>query len=298
MAVIDAVGRIAPTSGDAGGTLKVRIGIAAGLVVVGEMTGAMVPETDAVVGETPNLAARLQSIAKPGTIVISDDAHELVGGVFEYKGLGSQRIEGFPEPLPAWRVLHETHATNRFEILRGRRMTKLVSREEEVRLLQRRWRSAVSGTGAVVIISGDAGIGKSRIAQTLRTEIATDAVTSLQYQCSQFHEGTAFAPIIGHIEHAAGFLHGDASGVRTEKLRTLLEGRENEVLAALLRLPSARPMSEIEPDPELRRERVLEALMSQLEHRCTLGPILVVFEDLHWSETRRILDSSYFASFG
>ena len=284
LAVIDAVGEIVPSAGDASKLLEVRVGIATGLVVIGELTGATVTDADAVIGETPNLAARLQSLADPGSVMISDETHELVGGVFEYRSIGQKHVAGFPKPVSVWRVLHEVRASNRFDLLRGQRMTDLVGRREETDLLRRRWASAQSGKGSVVVISGDAGIGKSRIAQALRENIAKDAPSRLQYQCSQFHIGTAFTPVIRHFEHAAGFAHDDSAGVRADKLNSLLGDGENEVIAALLRLRSARAIAEIEPDPELRRERVLEALIAHIERRSTAGPMLVIFEDLHWAD--------------
>jgi len=280
--VVAEVAHIVPDVRDMTGNLEVRIGIATGMVVIGEMTAASVTDFDSVVGETPNLAARLQSIAAPGTIIVSSETHDLVGAIFEYEELGKQSIAGFPDPLPAWRVLQEKHASSRFDAKRGLIIPDLVGRTEEVDLIRRRWAAVQGGSGSVVFVSGDAGIGKSRLLQNLRSDIAKDCAARLQFQCSQFHMGTAFAPIVNHFEHAAGFAHEDSPADRLAKLKPVLGTTPSEILVALLRLQDARAMSDIEPDPELRRERVLAELMAMIERRCTKGPALILVEDLHW----------------
>ncbi|MFC3616574.1 ATP-binding protein [Lutimaribacter marinistellae] len=297
-AVIDSVRAIALEPDVGRQRLDVRIGIATGLVVIGEMKGGAVTDTDAVVGETPNLAARLQSLAAPGTIVISAEAHDLVGDIFEYEDLGQRDIPGFAEPLRAWRVLRDTRFNDRFHVLRGARMTDLIGRNPEVDHLRERWALVRAGKGSVVLISGEAGIGKSRLVQALRNDIAADATTRLQYQCSQFDIDKAFAPVIGHLEHAAGFAFDDSVEQRKEKLSAILLDDGYEVFAALLRLPGARAISDIEPDPELRRERILESLMDQIRLRSAKGPMLVIVEDLHWIDpsteafVNRLVDAS------
>lgn len=282
--VVSSVSKVSPIGTDAPDNLEVRIGIATGMVVIGDMTGASVTDFDSVVGETPNLAARLQTLADPGSIVISAETHELVGDVFTYEALGARQIAGFSDPLPAWRVLHEKTAINRFDMLRGAHITDLVGRSEEADLLRGRWASVKQGTGSVVFISGDAGIGKSRLLKNLRRDIANDGVTRLQFQCSHFHRGTAFAPVVGYFEYVAGFAHDDSPEIRLSKYKSALGGNQSEIIASLLRLKNARPMSDIEPDPELRRERVLVELMKMVELRSAMGPMLIVFEDLHWSD--------------
>ncbi len=282
--VVSSVSQVSPVGPGAPDSLEVRIGIATGTVVIGDMTGASVTDFDSVVGETPNLAARLQTLADPGSIVISAETHALVGDVFDYEALGAQQISGFSDPLPAWRVLHEKTGTNRFDVLRGSDITDLVGRSEEADLLRRRWASVEQGTGSVVFISGEAGIGKSRLLKSLRREIVNDDITRLQFQCSNFHRGTAFAPVIGYFEHVAGFAHDDNPERRLSKFKSALGENPNEIIASLLRLKNARTMSDIEPDPELRRERVLVELMEMVELRSAKGPMLIVFEDLHWSD--------------
>ena len=161
-------------------------------------------------------------------------------------------------------------------------MTDLVGRKEEMDLLRRRWASVKAGRGSVVLITGEAGIGKSRLLQAVRSEIATDATTHLQYQCSQFDIDKAFAPVIGQLEHSAGFVFDDGPETRAAKLRSILVNTDDVVFDALMRLPGARSISDIEPDPELRRERVLESLMREIVLRSGMGPMLILVEDLHW----------------
>lgn len=282
--VVADVDTIVPGTADVTEKVQVRIGIATGRVVIGEMTGASITEFDSVVGKTPNLAARLQSLARPGTILVSAETRTLVGDVFNYEALGPQNIAGFPEPLPVWRVLQERLASNRFDLLHGPNITDLVGRAEEVDLLERRWASVQNGAGSVVFIKGDAGMGKSRLLQSLRRDIVGDGATHLQFQCSQFQRGTAFAPVVSHLEHVAGFTHDDSPESRVSRFKSAFGEDQNEILAALLRLQDARTMSEIEPDPELRRERILAHLMELIERRTSSGPLLIVVEDLHWSD--------------
>ncbi len=291
--VIEAVNQIR-TNTNTIRSLQVRIGIATGLVVVGEMAGAEAIEAHAVVGETPNLAARLQSIADPGAVIVSSETKDLVGAIFEYKDLGSKSIAGFERPVHAWQVVREAWANSRFDVLRGAYMTALIGRDEQVEILGRRWAAAKNGSGGVVMISGEPGIGKSRLVQALRSEVANDASNCLQYQCSQFSIDTAFAPIVGHLEHAAGFTHDDSSDIRVAKLEAALLEPElgSKILTGLLRIPGRRQISEIEPDPELRKERVLKALIHEIELHIARGPVLMLIEDLHWADasTKEFID--------
>jgi class 3 adenylate cyclase len=203
LAVIDAVGRLATQE-----PLNVRIGIATGLVVVGDLIGAGAVQERGVVGETPNLAARLQALARPGTLVVADSTRRQIGTLFEIEDLGPQLLAGFAEPQPAWRVVGESGVASRFEALRSG-TTPLVGRDEELDLLTRRWEQAKSGEGRVVLVSGEPGIGKSRLTAALSAHIESEPHTRLRYFCSPHDQDSAFYPFIGQLERAAGFTRDD-----------------------------------------------------------------------------------------
>ena len=203
------------------GRLQVRIGIASGLVVVGDLIGAGSAQEQAIVGETPNLAARMQAVAEPGAIVIAESTRRQVGAVFDVAELGPQSVKGFAEPQPAWRVLAENRALGRFEALRSR-ATPLVGREEELELLLRRWAQAKSGGLRMVLISAEPGIGKSRLAEALAERISAEPHIRLRYFCSPHHQDSAFYPVIAQMERAAGFSRDDAPETKLAKLQALL----------------------------------------------------------------------------
>jgi len=212
LAVIDAVGRLATPE-----PLGVRLGIASGLAVVGDLIGAGAAQERGVVGETPNLAARLQGLAASGTLVIADSTRRQVGALFEIEDLGPQALAGFAEPQHAWRVLGESGVVSRFEALRSE-ATPLVGRDEELDLLLRRWQQAETGEGRVVLISGEPGIGKSRLVAALAQRIESDPHTRLRYFCSPHHQDSALYPFITQLERAAGFTHGDTAEEKLGKL--------------------------------------------------------------------------------
>ncbi len=198
--------------------LQVRVGIATGLVVVGDLVSG---DRD-VVGETPNLAARLQALAEPGTVVIAPSTRLLTAGLFEYEDLGPIEIKGFAAPVVASRALRDSGAESRFEALHGRDLTPLVGRDEELALLQRRWQQAKAGEGRVVVLIGEPGIGKSRLAQAMLEEVANEPHTRLRYFCSPHHQASALHPFIAQLEHAAGFSREDVPEARLAKLEALL----------------------------------------------------------------------------
>jgi class 3 adenylate cyclase len=216
LAVIEAVGRL-PARED----LRVRLGIATGLAVVGDLIGEGAAQERGVVGETPNLAARLQALATPNTLVIAEATRRQIGELFDLEDLGPQRLAGFAEPQRAWRVLGESGEISRFEALRSRE-TPLVGRDEEVELLRRRWEQAKSGEGRVVLISGEPGIGKSRLTAALSAQIESEPHTRLRYFCSPHHQDSALYPFIAELEHAAGFAGDDTTDAKLGKLRALL----------------------------------------------------------------------------
>jgi class 3 adenylate cyclase len=204
LAVIAAVDRLTTPE-----PLNVRLGIASGLVVVGDLIGAGAAQERGVVGETPNLAARLQALAEPGTLVVAESTRRQIGALFELDDLGPHLLAGFAEPQHAWRVVGESGVVSRFEALRSQ-TTPLVGREEELEILLRRWQQAKAGEGRVVLISGEPGIGKSRLTAALSERIAGDPHTRLRYFCSPHHQDSALHPFITQLERAAGFARDDA----------------------------------------------------------------------------------------
>ena len=194
-----------------GVSLEVRAGIATGLVVVGELMGEGEARERGVVGETPNLAARLQALAEPGSVVVAESTRRLLGAVFVLRALGPQDLKGFANPVPAWAVLGEAENVSRFEAAKSHAMTPFVGREHEIALLLDRWRDACEGDGQVALLSGEAGIGKSRIVAALRERIAVEPHVSMRCQCSPHHVDDAYHPLTSQIRNAAGFVSGEAA---------------------------------------------------------------------------------------
>src|SRR5690348_188557 len=258
LAVIDAVGRLTTQE-----PLNVRIGIASGLVVVGDLIGAGAAQERGVVGETPNLAARLQALARPGTLVVADTTRRQIGTLFEIEDLGPQPLAGFAEPQRAWRVVAESGVLSRFEALRSE-ATPLVGRHEELELLLRRWQQAKTGEGRVVLVSGEPGIGKSRLTAAITGAVEPDLPIRLRWFCSPHHQDSALYPVIVQLEHAAGLARQDPAEEKLEKLKSVLapgvpNDNEFALLSELLSLPNA--AAELNLSPQKKREKLFEALM-------------------------------------
>ena len=202
--------------------LQTRVGIGTGLVVVGDLTGLGEGRESGIIGETPNLAARLQGIAEPNSVVIAQATRSLLGNLFELRDLGTRELKGLAKPMRAWVALRESTVESRFEALHPSGLAALVGREEETELLLRRWSRAKSGNGQVVLISGEPGIGKSRLMAALLEAVGPEPHTRLRYFCSPRHTDSAFYPIIGQMERAAGFLYNDTPHQKLDKLDALL----------------------------------------------------------------------------
>jgi predicted ATPase/class 3 adenylate cyclase len=271
-------------------SLQVRIGIHTGLVVAGEMGVGDQPEPLAIVGETPNLAARLQQEAQPDTVVISAATYHLIQGYFECADLGLRAVRGVSAPLQIYRVLDESEAHGRLEIAARRGLTPLVGREQEVRLLLACWKQVKEGQGQVVLLSGEAGIGKSRLVRVLRERIAGETQAWLECRCSPYHQNSALYSVVDLLQRVLGFTRDDSPG---EKLRKLEVGAAHAsplqadlipLLAALLSLPHPDGYPPLNLTPQRQKQKTLEALLTWLLAETERQPLPFIVEDLHWAD--------------
>ncbi len=287
LALVEAVSKL---DTQAATRLRVRVGIATGTVVVGDLlvaqTGA---QEQVVVGDTPNLASRLQGIAEPDQVIICPNTRELTGGHFEYRDLGGVTLKGWSEPVPAWQVLRATNVESRFEARHKTSVSPLLGREEELDILLRRWRQACEGECRVVVITGEPGIGKSHLILALRKAIEREPHILLQYYCSAHHTNSSLFPFIVGFERTAGIERSDSPAQKLAKLEALLArwGTQAEHVAlfgSLLSLPTDPHALPAEWSPQRRKEATLNALSAQLEGFASRQPVLVLFEDAHWSD--------------
>jgi class 3 adenylate cyclase/pimeloyl-ACP methyl ester carboxylesterase len=269
------------------GALSARVGIATGLVVVGDFVVGTTQEED-VVGMTPNLAARLEQLAEPGAVVVSESTRRLLGSWFTIMDLGPQQLKGIEGPVPAFRVLSEATAEGRFEALRRADVAPLIGRENELALLIDRWEMAKSGEGQVVLLSGEAGIGKSRIVLALRERLRSEPRFRIGYYCSPHHVNSALWPVIAHLQRAAGHLHEDTPPLKLEKLDRLV-GQAGEFgddavprLAEVMGLPLGGGYVPPGGTPQEKKARLFGILLAQMEGLSRQRPMLMVLEDAHW----------------
>ena len=269
--------------------LQTRVGIATGMVVVGDLIGSGASQQQAIVGETPNLAARLQGIAEPNSVVIAESTRRLLGNLFELEDLGAKDLKGITGPVRAWAALRASSAEGRFEAMHETGLTALVGREEELELLLRLWSRAKTGEGQVVLLSGEAGIGKSRLTAALLERLAAEPHTRLRYFCSPQHTDSALYSIISQMERAAGFAHDDTAQTKLDKLDTLLAQsltprQDVAIFAEMLSLPNDGRYPTLELASQQRRQRTLEALTAQIKALAQQSPVLMIFEDAHWGD--------------
>ena len=230
LAIVAAVARLS----GGGEALACRVGIATGLVVVGDLVGEGAAQEQAVVGDTPNLAARLQALAEPGQVVVAEGTRRLLGELFELQALGARALKGLAMPAPAFAVLGERALESRFAARRGEGVAALVGRDQELALLVERWRQARSGEGQLVLLTGEAGIGKSRLTEAVVEAVVGEPHFLIRYQCSPYHADSALHPAIQHLSHGAGLAQAATAGERLDQLEALLARAGNVEAAAPL----------------------------------------------------------------
>jgi class 3 adenylate cyclase/tetratricopeptide (TPR) repeat protein len=286
VAVVDALGKLRSPLDE---RLHVRVGIATGMAIVGDLIGSGESSERSVIGDTPNIAARLQSVARPDSVVISESTRRLIGDLFELENLGLQQLKGFEGTAPAFLVLRERSFESRFDALHPDGLTELVGREEELEILARRWAKAKAGKGHVVLISGEPGIGKSRLTIAFQERLAAEPHLRMRYFCSAENVDSAFRPIITHIARAAGIAPDGGAKESLDKLDSLLArnktpAEDAALIADLLRLANDGRRPSIESPPQHRRQKTLAALVRQIETLSRDSPALLVLEDVHWAD--------------
>ena len=284
LALADAIAKL-PTNANA--ALSARIGIATGVTVVGDLTGEGAAQERAAIGETPNLAARLQTLAEPGTVLICPNTRRLTGGYFNYRDIGPLTPKGWAEPVAVWEVVGVSGVESRFEAMHNAKLPPLFGREEEIDLLFRRWRHAKQEEGRVVMLLGEPGIGKSHIARAFDEQLQREPHITLRYFCSAHHTNSALFPFISQLERTAGFKHSDSPTEKLSKLDALVAQSTTDrehlaILASLFALPAHDAHRLHELAPQKRKEKIFEALSAQLDGLAAKQPVLIIFEDVQW----------------
>jgi hypothetical protein len=257
-------------------------------VVIGEIGSSEKREMLAL-GETPNIAARVQGIAEPDTVVMSAVTQRLVQGLFECQNLGPQTLKGISTPLLVYRVIGESVAQSRFEVAVGAGLTPLVGRDEELGLLQRRWTQAKEGAGQVMLLGSEAGIGKSRLVQALKEQVSAEGATHTEFRCSPYHQNSAFYPLIGHLQRFLQFAQDDAPQTKLAKLQQVLahyrfpQADTLPLVAALLSLPHPEGIPPLTLSPQKQKQKTQEALVAWLMEEAEQATVYCAWEDVHWA---------------
>ena len=283
-----AIAEVEKLTTPAGEPLRSRIGIASGRVVVGDLAGGSVLDRGQVAGETPNLAARLEAVAKPGQVVIADNTRRLAGHAFEYEDLGTRELKGFQDRVPVFRVANERDVESRFDAKHGQTLSQFVGRNNEIGILLDRWELAKGGQGQAVLVKGEAGIGKSRLLEALVQRLREEPHELIRLQCSPYHATSALYPIIQRLSRVAGIAADDDIETRAEKLERLLAAYGEDpdevapVYAALLSLDLGDRCSPIDLPAQQRKELTIRTLVNRAFLAAKLAPVLLVIEDAHW----------------
>ncbi|WP_245329323.1 adenylate/guanylate cyclase domain-containing protein [Bradyrhizobium centrolobii] len=278
--------------------VELRIAIATGLVVVGDLVSGAASEEQATVGETLNLAARLQGLAEPGAVVVAASTRRLLGDLFTFRNLGRREVKGISEPIAVWAVEGAAASESRFEAVRAARSIGFVGRKEEIEFALARQRLAWQGQGQMILISGEAGIGKSRMVATLSESPALGAHRRVRYQCSPYHTNSALHPFVAQLERAAGIRSHDAPAQKLDKLEAMLAlgtqlvARATPLIAALLSIPTGDRYPPLGLSPAQQRRQTFATLLDQLEGLARQQPLLIICEDVHWADatTLELLD--------
>ena len=283
--IVAKVGQLLLPSGE---PLQVRVGIATGLVVVGETIGEGSAQEQAVFGETPNLAAHLQQLAAPNSVLVAASTHRLLGGAFVCADLGRDEVKGKSKPVTAWRIIGECVVESRFEAIRPKRLTRFVGRQEQLSRLLNFWEQAKRGAGQVMLLCGEPGIGKSRTSNAFLDSIAEEPHIKIRYQCSPHHTNSPFFPVINQLERAARFEREDLPNTKLDKLEAVLSQAGDASLAdaplyaALLSIPSGARYPALKLTPQRQKELTIAALTRQLLGLACSRPALLLIEDVHW----------------